>query len=75
MKRNAPKIPDQKDFLKAFKAMLVLRDFYKHNYHNGKDVDPKSFFGKRAKIMEDAISLIPSSIRNPESPKVSWYFQ
>jgi|Laugrefabdmm15sn_1035127.scaffolds.fasta_scaffold14018_4 hypothetical protein len=64
MKTKTPKIPDVNDYKKAFKAMCVLRDFYKHDYHNDTHVKPSSFFGKKVKVMESAIRLLPASIRN-----------
>jgi hypothetical protein len=64
MKTKSPKIPSREDYRKAFKAICVLRDFYKHDYHTDKDVEPNSYFGKKAKIMEKALSLLPGCVRN-----------
>jgi hypothetical protein len=66
VKTKAPKIPTADDYKKAVKALRVLRDFYQHDYHKDCKVEPKSFFGKKAKIIQDAINLLPASIRGYE---------
>ena len=59
-----PKLPSEQDYIKAIEALYIIRDFYAYDYEKNRAEKPDSLYGKKAKIVQTTINLLPSNLRH-----------